>query len=292
MKIYWKRWEIPLLLCPFFFSMPSCTEKTKPLETQVDSLRQVCRQQETALHDMSDFMATVSSGLDSLAVHEAGLLLTNQGEGGAVLTKQELKKRLDEFGAYVGKQKMELESLRKQLEQSESEHAEQMRKLLENYEQQLTDKDQMIASLRKEIEQNKKDISKLKTDVSLLSSAKKKLETIRDEQEQTLKNQDEILNQAYVSVGTTKELKAKGILTGGFLAKKKVDPSKMNASNFNSIDIRKYNNVTLNSKKPKLMPQRPASSYTLTPKGDGTSVLTITDPATFWGVSNFLVIRL
>ena len=95
-----------------------------------------------------------------------------------------------------------------------------------------------------------------------------------------------------MTVGSSKELKAKGLLTGGFLAKKKVDVTKLSSAGFTKVDIRNYNDVVLKSKKPKIMTQMPSDSYTLRDNGNGTTTLHINDATRFWSVSKYLVVKL
>ena len=57
------------------------------------------------------------------------------------------------------------------------------------------------------------------------------------------------------------------------------------------IDIRKTKQFTIPSKKYDVLSQMPVSAYTVSDKGDGTSVLTVTDAARFWSVSNYLIIK-
>lgn len=66
----------------------------------------------------------------------------------------------------------------------------------------------------------------------------------------------------------------------------------MKSADFSKIDIRNYNDINLNSKKPQIMTQMPAGSYEITQNANGTSTLHIKDVNKFWSVSKFLVIKL
>lgn len=164
--------------------------------------------------------------------------------------------------------------------------------MVEFYEAQLKEKDTQIANLQAELNKKNVDISNLRTRVGNLTTSNQMLEEKAEAQTTALQAQSEMLNTAYVQIGTSKELAAKGLLSGGFLKKKKVDSDKLKEENFSKVDIRYFNDVKLNSKKPKVMTQMPSSSYTITKNSDGTCTLHISDPSTFWSVSNFLVIQL
>ena len=104
--------------------------------------------------------------------------------------------------------------------------------------------------------------------------------------DEALQTQTTLLNEAYVFIGTKKELKNADLLKRG-----KLNMSDVDMSQFTKIDIRKTKQFTIPSKKPEILTQAPASSYTLEKVDKKTSVLTITDPAAFWSVSKILVIR-
>lgn len=61
---------------------------------------------------------------------------------------------------------------------------------------------------------------------------------------------------------------------------------------FVRVDIRQLRELTLNSKKPKILTTMPQSSYSIVRNSDGISLLTINDPTLFWSSSNYLVISL
>ena len=111
-------------------------------------------------------------------------------------------------------------------------------------------------------------------------------------QKTTIAEQDQAIHEAFVTIGTSKDLKARGLLTGGFLAKKRVDVSKLSGSGFTKVDIRNYNDIVLKSKKPKIMTQMPSDSYSLRDNGNGTTTLHINDANRFWSVSKYLVVKL
>ena len=62
-------------------------------------------------------------------------------------------------------------------------------------------------------------------------------------------------------------------------------------SAFTSADLRNLTRIETGSKKPKLLTSHPKESYTLTPGEDKLVTLEITDPAKFWSISKYLVIR-
>ena len=87
-----------------------------------------------------------------------------------------------------------------------------------------------------------------------------------------------------------KELQQAGVLSGGFLSKKKLDVANFSQAGFMKVDIRSYTELDVQAKKIQILTQMPASSYTITSNGSS-SKLQITNPTLFWSVSNYLVIQ-
>ena len=92
-------------------------------------------------------------------------------------------------------------------------------------------------------------------------------------------------------MGTKKELKELGLLTGGFLKKTKVDFSKIDKSLFKSVDIRETEKIDIPAKNATVMTPQPSDSYRID-KVYKNNVLTITNPEKFWGVSDFVIIEI
>ena len=129
------------------------------------------------------------------------------------------------------------------------------------------------------------------TNTQLKSTVETQTKTM-EAQKTTIAEQDASLHTGFVAIGSSKDLKAKGIIKGGFLAKKKVNVADLNTSNFTRVDIRNYNNIRLNSDDPKIMTQMPGGSYELKDNDDGTTTLRIKDTQLFWSVSKYLVVKL
>lgn len=111
-------------------------------------------------------------------------------------------------------------------------------------------------------------------------------------QVEALKIQSDIINEGYVMIGTKKSLSEQGIVSGGFLKKKKVNPNAVPKDQYTKVDIRTFNEISLNSSSPKILTQMPDSSYKIEKKGKKQCTLYILDANAFWSVSNFLIIQL
>ena len=189
------------------------------------------------------------------------------------------------------RQRDRLAALEEKLKGSNANN-EKLMKTISALKKQIEEKDQAIVELTEELEKRNFDIKTLKGHVEKLNTQVAELKEETKSQEEALVAQSDMMNEAYVIIGTKKELKAAGLLSGGSLFKKsRLDLSQVNASSFNKIDIRKSKSFSIPAKKATVLTQMPSGSYTITDNGDGTSTLTITDASRFWSVSNYLVVR-
>lgn len=190
-------------------------------------------------------------------------------------------------------------SLRRKWHKNNSAYGQRIKKLIGYYKAQLDEKDAQIADLQQQLNDKNANIAQLNESVNNLTTSNTQLKTTVesqnkaiDQQKTTIAQQDESIHTAFVVIGSSKELKAKGIIKGGFLAKKKVDVANLKPGSFSKVDIRNYNDIRINSDNPKIMTQMPSDSYYIEKNDNGTSVLHIKDVQTFWSVSKYLVIKL
>lgn len=62
-------------------------------------------------------------------------------------------------------------------------------------------------------------------------------------------------------------------------------------SAFVKIDIREVKEIQINAEKAKVLSVHPTGTYTLEPGANGMQVLKISQPATFWEQTKYLVIQ-
>lgn len=256
---------------------------------EADSLRNVLNDKLSEMSEMDLFLEAVNASMDSV-VNMDGNILRTIGES-PLSCKQQIRQNIENYKQILQRQRDRLAALEEKLKGSEANNAK-MLKVISSLKQQLDEKDQAIVELTEELGKRNVDIKTLKTHVEKLNTQVAQLEEETKSQEQALVAQSDIMNEAYVFIGSKKELKAAGLLSGGSLFKKsKLDLSQVNASAFNKIDIRKTKTFTIPAKKAMVLTQMPSDSYSISDNGDGTSTLTVTDPRRFWSVSNYLVIR-
>jgi hypothetical protein len=155
-----------------------------------------------------------------------------------------------------------------------------------------------VLNLTAQVEERDKQILGMKGELSdlgvafdeLLSAYEENI-TVIFEKNQTIEAQEDLLNTAYYTFGSTKELKDNGVITkeGGFIGigKTKKLKSDFNKEYFTEINIEETKEITLGVSKAKLITSHPTGSYEIV---EGEKIV-IKNPKEFWSVSKYLVIE-
>lgn len=258
-----------------------------------DSIMQENKAKTQQLDELNGVLATIATGLDSIAVQE-NILFTNKGRDGVMLNRQQIAANLKGMADILARQRAKIKMLQDSLaNKKSSQGVERLQKVVEFLNQQLVEKEQVIQSLRADLNNSKKDITQLRSSLSAMRTKASNAEQKTKVLTKALTKQDEIINECYVKIGTKKQLSAAGLLKGGFLQKKKVNYEDVDKSKFNAVDIRKFREIPLHSSNPKILTPQPSNrSFHFEESGDGNCTLVITNPTLFWSVSNFLIIQL
>lgn len=269
-------------------TMIACGDKTKS-NPEADSLRTQLSAQMEEMDEMNLFLDAVNMSMDSV-VNMEGTVLRTTGES-PLSRKEQIQKNVEAYKLILQQQRERLDILEKKLKDNNA-YAGKMQKTIAALKQQLEEKDQAIIKLSEELEQRNFQIEELKDNVDNLNVQVAELE------EDSKAKQDEIdekvnqMNEAYVFIGDKNALKKAGLIEGGSLLKKlKLNTSNIDKKLFKKVDIRNVKSFQIPDSKPEVLTQMPAGSYEITKTGNNSSELTITDPARFWGVSRFLIIR-
>ena len=259
------------------------------LNQQLDSLKQENDKKDGDINEMNSYVSILADGLDSIARQEQMLFYTNKGVEGTIIDKEQLKKNLDTFQTMLASQKQQIAQLSASL-RTRGDSISKLYTLVTYLKAQVEEKDEQIKALRAELDSKDINIDQLRKHITQLSDANARLNQTVDRQAEVMNKQDKLLNEAYIKIGTKKELTELGLLSGGFLKKAKLNTEAIQQSQFIKVDIRKYTEININSSNPKILTQMPASSYKIE-KGKKSSVIYILDPVAFWGVTNYLVIQ-
>ncbi|MBR6121188.1 MAG: hypothetical protein IKQ05_02200 [Prevotella sp.] len=269
----------------------SDSDKTKVEEmtAKIDSLERVNADRQYDITSFNLFIETLSNGLDSIAQQENTLFFTNKGTERTIVDRKQLKKNLEMFQNTLITQRQKIVELTESLKKRGADISK-LNSLVNYLNQQLDEKDRMIKQMQADLDKKNVSIVRLKERINTLAEDNYTLTKEADTQKQTLIAQEKAINEAYIIIGTKKELKERGILSSGFLKKTKVNYQDLPKDKFKKIDIRTYKEVTIPSKKVKILTQMPSSSYEMKTDGDNTT-LHVTNPTEFWSVTNYLIIQ-
>jgi len=261
---------------------------TARLQSQVDSLRQADEQHKSELNNMVSFVDALSEGLDAISVQEQQLFDGSLEKKGNA--REEMLKRLETFSQTLTTQRERIKSLSDSL-MARGAKIEKLQSLIAVLNQQIDEKDKMISQLRTELNNKDVDIANLKSHVGQLTKANKEFADYVEGQLKAEQEKTERDNAVYVVVGSGDILKQAGITSGGgFLSKKKVSKD-VSTEYFTKKDMRNFTQLEIPSAKPKIISNMPKNSYKIEKTGKDVSVLTITDPATFWSQTRYLVVQ-
>lgn len=266
----------------------SCDNKTEQLQEQINALQSELTERNQQYSQLSEFISVISDGLDSISIQENGI--RQMSPESPISSKEQMKTRLSELKNTVSEQRNRLAQLENDLASNKGDN-KKLRNLIATYKKQLEDKEAQVADLLKQLTESKLTVKELQGHVDRLVTLVSDQEETIDAQSEALASKDKMLNTGFIKIGNKKELKESGLLQGGFLKKKKVDYSKIDLNQFQSIDIRTVTEIPIPAKKAKLLTPVPEDSYEIQEKGTKCSII-IRDKTKFWSVSNFLIIEI
>jgi len=266
----------------------SCGNETQRMKDAKDSVENVNAHQKEILYDLTETLVEVSTSLDSIAAGEG--LLKKSGEG-KTLTRQQVIANLNTFKQMLAENREKLKKMEGQLAKRDDQIGK-LTAVIKHLNNELDEREATIARLEEVIKDQKSTIKDLESVIETSKMAISQMEEENQRQAEQITQQDESSNAVYFVFGTKKELKAKGLLSGGFLKKKKADMTNVDKAAFNRADRRTLAEISMPSESAKVMSGQPADSYTIVEKDDGTCALKITNKARFWNVSDVLIIML
>lgn len=276
-----------LLSLSFVLLLSFCNTKQEESEKNpvVDSLNTVnselntqISKKEVALQEFIDAFNEIQENIN--IIKEKEKIVTNNTQGGDVKSKEEtIKEDIQAIYDLLNKNKMKVAALSKKLK-SANIKMESLEKMIANLQAMIDEKDKEIEDLKNKVESLNIELSNLQTSYQELS------------QENEVKT--EKLFTAFYAIGTSKELKEKGIITkeGGFIGIGKATKLKdnFNKDYFTKIDITKVNVIPISARSAKILTTHPNSSYKIIGDKKRIDRMEILNPDEFWSVSKFLVI--
>lgn len=267
----------------------SCGGETEKLKSAKDSVENVNAQQKEILYDLTETLVEVSTSLDSIAAGEGLLKRTDEGKA---LTRQQVIANLNSFKQMLAENREKLNKMEQQLSQR-NDQIGKLSALIKHLNNELDEREARIVKLEEIISDQKSTIRDLESAVETSKLALSEMEEQNVQQREQLSQQDASMYAVYFTFGTKKQLKERGLLSGGGLfKKKKADMSNVDKTQFSKADRRLMSEIQLPSGSAKVMSGQPSDSYEIIEKNDDKCVLKITNAARFWNVSDVLIIML
>lgn len=284
--------------CVLLCTLTACGYEARiaALQTERDSLVVAGEQQSEELNTLTAYVADIAMSIDSIAIQEQ-VLLSNRDRDGYFLSRRQIRENLTYFSELIERQRERIAILEDSLA-VRGESVASLKSIVSFLSDKLQEKEIEIDKMRGVVTQQKRTIKKLESDVATLKTNVFELEEKNKVQAETivaqetaLTAQDVALNEAYMRIGTRKELKADGLLAGGFWQKKTAS-KQLEAYKFMKVDIRYLREIPLKNKRFHILTPMPEDSYRITNNSDGSCVLHITNPTRFWSLSNMLLIQI
>ena len=267
--------------------LASCTQKPQgPTQAEYDALAQEKDSLATQMTELQDLIGSVTASLDSIDTQE-GLLFVNN-EDGTKASKRQLMDRIQNYKDLLARQRTQLEKLENQAK-SDKANIRELRTIIGRLRQEIHDKEVRIAELENDLTNRKKDIAQLEKTLAKSEENTANMTKARDALQEVADYQKQVINTAYFVVGSKSLLRDLGLIKGVF--KQKADYANLDNTKFTKVDIRDFKELNINSKKAKLITEKPANSYLLIENPDETTTLRITDPDAFWESSQYLIIQ-
>lgn len=232
----------------------------------------------------------ISQGMDQIKTLE-NILTVNAGANGETPSQREqIQADIAAIQKALQDRREKLAELEKKLNNSSLTN-NNLRNTIATLRNQIDTQATEIETLKGSLNEATTKIGELNTTVDSLNTTVTNVTAARDSAEQQSVDLANELNTCYYAVGSKKELKEKDIIETGFLRKTKIMEGDFDRNFFVTADKRTLTTIALHSDKAKVLTNQPEGSYVIEDRG-GQKVLRITNPASFWSLSNYLVVQI
>ena len=223
--------------------------------------------------------------------------------GGDLSVEEDVKESIIEDIQMINALMAENQNKIQELSNSLAETNAEFKQMVNRLNKRIKERDNAIAELKVKLENSSRENRLLAEQITTLNQDIDTLKTINERQElviQTttgiIEEKDELLNAAFVTIGSHKDLKNKAVIEdeGGILGIGSTQQLKndFNTKAFSKVDIRTTEIIPIDARKLKLVTNHPKESYELfinEEKGN-IEALQILNPEVFWNSSRYLVV--
>ena len=276
-----------LLLIPALFACGRAAKKeAEAMKAKNDSLMAQTMQKDEAINEFIATVNDIQGTLDTIKMKENVINLSTNKSGELKLSaKDQIKSDITSIYNMMEKNKKELSDLMRKLKSSNLNVSE-LQKMVDRLKKDIADKNTEIGTLRDKLAKLNIVMEEANLRLDTLTAVVKNQNNKINEQTQTITSQDVALNTGYYIIGTSKDLKKNKII--GKNSKLLTDFDK---SLFTKVDIRKVTEISILSKKAKVLSNHPTAAYKLVGDKKIIQSLQISDYKSFWSNTKYLVIE-
>lgn len=285
------------LTVAMWFGMSSINKKKEVLVQNVERLEKKALQKELVFEEMVGMIDEVETQIDEIVTRE-NLIVDSRGEQFSSDQKGKLVSELQMIDDLILRSANGIQKLNDKVRSSEMRLGVFQRKI-NGLQADLKDRAEQIVNLKTELVAKDEALAFLMDQAdSLNTTINAQLQTLDEKEfeigQLTALNTE--LNKGYLAIGTFDELKDKGVVDkeGGFLGllgRKMTLQEDAELAQFMTIDKREMNKLRIEANKLSLVSEHPSDSYTILPgETEDVKILEITNPDTFWQISQYLVI--
>ncbi len=283
---------ITLALAAVLIASSSCSNKAKEELEQQQALNEATNEElRSAVADRDNLLGLVneiSSGLEQIKQLEN--ILTVNGASETPGQREQIQADIAAIQKSLQERRERLAELEKKLSSSSLTN-KNLRNTIVSLQQQIESQTSEIENLKSNLGEAKANIENLTTQVDSLNTTVTDITAQRDSTSTANEELTSELNTCYYAIGNKSELKENRIIETGFLRKTKIMEGEFDQNFFTRADKRTLTQIDLNSSKAEVLTNQPAGSYTIEDV-NGHKVLRITNPARFWSLTNYLVIKI
>lgn len=292
--------SILVLSASLITALTACNQHSDDEYSKIDNSRltaeNMTKEQANALIEkdsvIGNFLSSfneIQSNLDEIKQKENIITVSRSGNAeSAADNKEHILQDISSINELMRKNKDKLAALQGKIKNANFKNAA-LQTLVERLTNDIKAKDEQIASLQEQLANGNEAFK------DLLGQYDKKTADL-DKTSDNLSKTTSQLQTAYYAYGTSKELKANGVISkeGGFigLGKSKKLATNFNKKYFTKVNIKDTKNIVLNCKKAKVLSTHPSTSYTIVLKDKKVESIDITDEEEFWNASKYLVIEI
>ncbi len=270
--------------------LASCARREKQeiarLTAERDSILTVNYEKDQTINDFLSAISEIQENLARITEKENTLAVNASSQHEMVRTSREIiRSQINEIRQMMEESKKKVNELTAMLKSS--------RLKLENFEKLVKALNEQLAQKDIQIDQLERKVKELTVTVIGLDSTLREAEIQNAEKNRIIEQQANLLNTAYVAVGSYSDLKKKKIITrkGGLLGIGRtlhVVPGARSA--FDKIDVRTTTTIPVKAKEIQIVTPHPTDSYKVEHTGSRVSEIVITDTEKFWSESRQLIV--